>query len=155
MQVTECTSGDKKLVTVRALDKKDLRTVSTLGFSFNWAEAAKGGQVYKLCLAEDNTIIGLVSLIELPGDHRIEIKLLESSRGNIGKGKDYEGIAGNLISFACRKAILNYGDLACVSLLPKTVLKSHYMQKYGMLDGGRHLYLEGIELLVLTKKYPL
>lgn len=154
MHVIESVGGNKKLVTVRALENKDLKKITKSEFSFDWKKASKEGVIYKLCL-EDDSIIGLLCLADVPGDQRIEIKLLASSLKNVGGGKIYEGIAGCLISFAGREAVLKYGDLACVSLVPKTELRPHYMQKYGMLDGGRHLYLEGIELLELIKRYPL
>jgi hypothetical protein len=155
MQVTECASGKKKHVTARALDQGDFKKITKKEFSFDWKVAKKNAEVYKLCLTEDECIIGLVALVDTPTDQRIEVKLLASSLKNVGAEKVYEGIAGCLIAFACREALVRYGDLACVSLLPKTELKQHYMKKYGMLDGGRQVYLEGIELIELIKKYPL
>lgn len=96
-----------------------------------------------------------MGLIDWPGEKRIEIKLLASSVENIGKGKIYEGIAGCLIAFACRLAVDKYGAEACVSLVPKTELIKHYMQKYHMLHAGWQLYLEGKELNKLLKEYFL
>lgn len=110
--------------------------------------------MYKLSLAREDNIIGLVGFVDVPADYRMEIRLLASSSENVGKGKVYEGIAGSLISFVCREALAKYGDLACVSLIPKTELKQHYINKYGMLPGGRQVFLEGKELLDLIKKYP-
>jgi hypothetical protein len=155
MHVTECESGTKKRVTVKVLDKGDFKQITKKEYFFDWKAARKNARVYKLCLAEDGSIIGLVALVDTPSDHRIEIKLLASSVKNRGKGKTYEGIAGSLIAFTCREALVKYGDLACVSLLPKTELKQHYMKKYGMLDAGRQIYLEGTELMDLIRKYPL
>jgi len=155
MHVIESQGGTKSLVVVRTLDKGDLAKIKRKEYFFDWKSARKGADVYKLCLVDDDSIIGLVALVNVPTDQRIEIKLLASSKANVGSSKKYEGIAGCLLSFACREAISLYGELACISLLPKTELKQHYVTKYGMLDGGRHLYCEGKELMDLIKKYPL
>ena len=155
MHITECANGQKKHVAVRALDRGDLKKITKKEYSFDWKAAKRNAEVFKLSLTEDESIIGLVALADMRSDQRIEVKLLASSLENVGAGKVYEGIAGCLIAFACREALVKYGDLACVSLLPKTELKEHYMKKYGMLDGGRQVYLEGIELIELIKKYPL
>lgn len=32
-------------------------------------------------------------------------------------------------------------------------LKQHYIEKYGMLDGGRQVYLEKIALFTILEKY--
>jgi hypothetical protein len=85
-------------------------------------------------------------------DNRMEIKLLTSSIENVGATKNFEGIAACLLAYACGESLKNYGELACVSLLPKTALKEHYMEKYGMLDGGRHVFLEGKVLFDWVKK---
>ena len=139
MHVTECASGKKKHVTVRELDKVDFKKITKKGYFFDWKAVKKNAKVYKLSLTEDESIIGLVALADIPADQRIEIKLLASSLKNVGAGKVYEGIAGCLISFACGEALTKYGDKACASLLPKTELKQHYMKKFGILDGGRQI----------------
>ncbi|RZK66568.1 MAG: hypothetical protein EOO85_26675, partial [Pedobacter sp.] len=75
-------------------------------------------------------------------EERIDIALLAVSLENIGKEKKFDRIAGTLIAFACKEAIRNYNwQFPCVSLIPKTEIKTHYIKKYGMLDGGRQLYL--------------
>jgi len=76
----------------------------------------------------------LVSIIDFPKEFRLEMHLLCVSHENMGKGKRFEGIAGCLIAFVAGIAIEKYFDQACISLLPKTELRSHYKNKYGMLD---------------------
>jgi hypothetical protein len=153
MHVIESKSKAQKRVSVRALDPADFRKIKKHQYFFNWKSAAKEAIVYKLTLNGEEGILGLIALVDVPSEFRIEIKLLATSIENTGKSKIYEGIAGCLISFACREAVTKYGELAAVSLLPKTELKHHYMKKYGMLDAGRHVYLEGRELIDLIKKY--
>ncbi len=91
--------------------------------------------------------------MDIPAEYRMEIKLLASARENVGDGKEYEGIAGCLIGFACRESVKRYGDLACVSLMPKTELQEHYRRKYGMIDAGHQLCVEGLSLIKLINKY--
>ena len=83
----------------------------------------------------------------------MQIHLLCVSRENQGKGKKYDGIAGSLIAFSGRTAISKYFGQACISLLPKTELRAHYKSKYGMMDGGPQLFLEGAKLNAILKKY--
>jgi hypothetical protein len=83
----------------------------------------------------------------------VEIKLLANSKENQGRNKLYDRVAGCLIAYACSLASKKYEGEACVSLLPKTNLVSHYMQKYRMVDGGRQLYLENERLDYITNKY--
>jgi hypothetical protein len=85
----------------------------------------------------------------------MEITLLASSIDNQGKTKKYGRIAGCLIAFACRLAKALYGDDACISLIPKTALIKHYMQKYYMLYAGCQLYLEGVLLNKLLNEYHI
>lgn len=60
-----------------------------------------------------------------------------------------------LLAFAGRTALARYGPYACVSLVPKTALKKHYMKKYGMLDAGWQLYLDLDALNNIVAKYTL
>jgi len=87
MQVTECAGSKKKHVTVRVLDKGDIKAITKKEYFFDWKAAKKNAEVYKLCLSEDDSIIGLVALVDTPTDQRIEIKLLASSVKNMGQGK--------------------------------------------------------------------
>ena len=58
-------------------------------------------EVYKLTIVNNSSIIqGLLS-ITIEQDH-IYMNLLESSPFNIGKNKLYEGVAGNLVAYACK-----------------------------------------------------
>ena len=109
--------------------------------------------MFKLTLQGEPEILGLLALTDFPGEFRMQIRLLSVSRENLGKNKKYEGIAGCLIAFAGRTAVSKYFEQACISLLPKTELRSHYKSKYGMLDGGPQLFLEGARLHTIIKKY--
>jgi hypothetical protein len=122
-------------------------------FSFNWKNVKKQYPVYKLTVLDNNDILGLIALVEYLEEERIEIKLLAVSKDNIGKGKQFDGIAGCLIAFACKQALLKFKRFPCVSLIPKTEIKQHYIDKYGMTDAGWHLFLEGMSLFNIVKEY--
>jgi len=81
--------------------------------------------------------LGVMGLFDVPEEGRIEIKLLVNSKENQGRHKLYDRVAGCLIAYACYLATTKYEDGVCVSLVPKTNLIKHYMQKYRMADGGR------------------
>ena len=98
-------------------------------------------------------ILGLIALIDVPSEYRVEIKLIAVSKENSGRLKKYEGIAGCLIAYAAKEAVEKYRSLACVSLKPKTEIRQHYINKYGMQPGGEQVYLEGQELRDLINIY--
>ncbi|MCY1312637.1 hypothetical protein D9M70_630750 [compost metagenome] len=50
-------------------------------------------------------------------------------------------------------ALENYGELACVSLRPKTEIARHYMKKYKMRITGMSLSLEMPEIIDLINEY--
>ncbi|MEQ9289403.1 MAG: hypothetical protein RIG77_20920 [Cyclobacteriaceae bacterium] len=86
-------------------------------------------------------------------ESRIQIRLLAVSRENSGRNKKFDDIAGNLITFAGIQSVKKFGELACISLVPKTELIEHYMHKYSMLRAGKSLFLDGRELHQLISKY--
>ena len=151
MFVVNVENNQRCQVVVEPVVDKDYANITKARYFFNWKKE-KGGNVYKLvCKSE---IVGLIAFENCP-DQRIEITLLAVSKENRGKNKKYEGIAGVLIGFACRETNKLYGIEGCVSLVPKTSLKQHYIEKYGMQDAGYRVFLEGLPLLSLLRKYEL
>ncbi|HMQ59448.1 MAG TPA: GNAT family N-acetyltransferase [Flavilitoribacter sp.] len=122
------------------------------GFSFDW-ETEKRYEVYKMyLLSDDNTILGLVSLIDIPQEFRIHLNLLEVSKPHQGKNKELDLIAGCLIAHAAEIAIKR-GYYGFVSIEPKTQLIDHYQHKYGFRQYGRFLGIEGPASQNLVNKY--
>lgn len=134
------------------LDGQDFKSITKSKFYFDWKKE-KGNDIYKLVLNEE--ILGLMSCLCDEREKRIEIRLLSVSKDNRGRGKKYERIAGTLIGYACREALRRYGIGGCVSLVPKTRLKYHYIERYGMIDAGVQVFLEGEQLLDMLKEYEL
>ena len=109
-----------------------LNTVS--GDSFQ-TEVAKMTSVdlkkegYKLTIINNSSIVqGLLSLT-IEQDH-VYMNLLESAPFNIGKDKLYEGVAGNLVAFAC-KISFQKGFDGFVVFTAKTKLIKHYEENIG------------------------
>lgn len=155
MKITEISSGISKEVLIQLIEKEDLVQITTDRFSFDWKKEIKKEEVYKLTLPAEHHILGLICLQHHPAEERIEMKLVEVSKQNMGRNGLHEGIAGCLIAFAGRTALAKYGRYACISLVPKTNLRNHYIQKYGMIDGGWQLYLELDALNRIVAKYTI
>jgi hypothetical protein len=152
MVIVDSKSGVLKEVDITRVEQVDYKRITKSRFWFDWKEE-KPCNVSKLCLKGTDDILGLVSLDVFPSESRIEIRLLAVSIENRGKAKNFSRIAGNLIAFACIESIKNFGEMACISLVPKTELIQHYIDGYGMLPAGKSLFLDGNELLQLIKNY--
>lgn len=154
MTILEVATGKRRIVEVKPVEKKDFQKLTSKRYSFPWKQWRDKAAVYKLSLRSTMDIVGVMAISDIPGDQRIEIGLIAVSTENAGANKIFDGIAGCLIAFACQEAARKYGHDACVSLIPKTRLRSHYIAKYGMIDsGGLHLFLEGQSLFNIISKY--
>ncbi|WP_119079832.1 N-acetyltransferase [Chitinophaga alhagiae] len=155
MIVTEVLTQQEKEVLITAVVSGDFKRITRRRFFFDWKQVRNSCRLFKLVLEETGELLGLMALADHPEEKRVEIQLLAVSCENKGKEKMYEGVAGCLMAYACREALGLYELDAAVSLTPKTVLKEHYMQKYGMQDAGRQLYVEKGTLKNLLLKYDL
>ncbi|GAB5465882.1 MAG: hypothetical protein Kapaf2KO_13180 [Candidatus Kapaibacteriales bacterium] len=121
-QVSRFTINDSKLI------------IKQKGWNFDWIAELENdfNEVYKLSIINNPNIIqGLLSL-RRESDH-IFINLLESAPFNIGNNKLYEGVAGNLVAFAC-KLSFQYGFEGFVSFASKTKLIEHYKKTLGAIN---------------------
>ncbi|GAA3967998.1 hypothetical protein [Mucilaginibacter dorajii] len=155
MYIINQESGERKAVEVLPVSGSDLKRVNKTRYFFNWKPLMESCRLFKLVIKGADDILGLMALIDHPAEERTEIKLLTSSKENVGKGKQYDRIAGCLLAFAAREALGLYEKNPCISLLPKTNLKQKYIDKYQMIDGGRQLYLEDNPLMDLIERYLL
>jgi hypothetical protein len=105
---------------VSRLTKTDFKQVTKKSsWAFNWKSELDDNtrEIYKLTISNNPHIIqGILSLIIEP-DH-IYMNLLESAPFNRGRNKMYEGVAGNLVAYACKVSFQNGFEGACL-LLPK------------------------------------
>ncbi len=101
----------------------------TKDWNFNWVREAADYQVYKLIAVERPTIIqGLISVEEQRGFYFVS--LIENAPFNIGKEKEYLGVASNLFAFAC-KLSKESGYDGFVVFEAKTALIEHYKKTLG------------------------
>lgn len=153
MFIIECSTQQEREAFITAVESGDFKKITRRRFFFDWKLVRDSCRLYKLILAGSGEILGLMGLMDHPEEKRVEILLLAVSAENKGAAKIYDGIAGCLIGYACRDALEKYDAYAIVSLTPKTLLKAHYMEKYGMADAGRQVYLEKSALKNLLQKY--
>jgi hypothetical protein len=125
-------SGDSFATEVVRFTKADLKQVAKKnGWNFNWKKELEDNarEVYKLVITSSPEIIqGLLSLTIEP-DH-VFMNLVESAPFNIGKYKLYEGVAGNLVAFACQHSFQRGFD-GFVAFDAKTKLIPHYEKTLG------------------------
>lgn len=81
------------------------------------------------------------------------MNLLENAPFNVGRNKVYEGVAGNLVAFAC-KLSFQYGFEGFVTFTAKTKLIDHYKSALGANHiGGHRMIIETHIAKFLVQKY--
>jgi hypothetical protein len=135
-------SGDSFPTEVTRLTYEDLKLVTKKNnWTFNWKTevADNRREVYKLTITHNPRVIqGILSLTIEP-DH-VYMNLLESAPFNRGRNKLYEGVAGNLVAFACKISFQN-GFEGYLSFTAKTKLINHYIETLGAYNFGGHLMI--------------
>ncbi len=152
MNIVEVSTGESYPIEVLSVERTDYKSLSKARYSFDWKEE-KEQEVYKLVMKGQREIPGLVSIERIPSEWRIHIRLLTVSVENRGERKVFEKIAGNLIAFVSKMAVTDFGELACVSLRPKSSIARHYITKYKMHVTGLSLSLEVPEIIDLINQY--
>jgi hypothetical protein len=148
-------SGDSFQTEVSRLTSIDLKTITKKNdWNFDWKSEFKDIQkeVYKLTIVNNSSIIqGLLS-ITIEQDY-IYMNLLESSPFNIGKNKLYEGVAGNLVAYAC-KISFQKGYDGFVAFTAKTNLIKHYEESLGAFHfKNQRMIIETESSKKLVQKY--
>lgn len=132
-------SGDSFPTEIARFTIKDCKqTTKKNGWNFDWKSELNNdlNEVYKLTIVHNSDIIqGLLS-VRKEADH-IYMNLLENAPFNIGNNKLYEGVAGNLVAYACRLSF-QYGFEGFVAFTAKTKLIEHYEKTLGAYHFGGH-----------------
>jgi hypothetical protein len=132
-------SGDSFQTEVARFTLKDSKHITKKkGWNFDWKFELSNNlnEVYKLTIVYNPDIIqGLLS-IRKEADH-VFMNLLENAPFNIGNSKLYEGVAGNLVAYACRLSF-QYGFDGFVAFTAKTKLIEHYEKTLGAYHFGDH-----------------
>lgn len=148
-------SGDSFATEVSRLTKANLKQITRKnGWAFNWESELDINfrEVYKLTIVNNPLIVqGLLSLT-IESDH-IYMDLLESAPFNRGHKKVYEGVAGNLVAYAC-KVSFQQGFDGYVSFTAKTKLIEHYTKTLdATLFGGQLMIINTAAANKLINKY--
>jgi len=153
--IEKVSSGESFDTEVIPLVKNDLMQVTKKNrWKFNWKMEFndRNKEVYKLIIVQIPDVIqGLISLT-IEADH-IYMNLLESAPFNIGQTKEYQGVAGNLVAFACKRSY-ECGFEGNVAFTAKTKLIQHYIQTLGAcIIGGQRMAILEREARFLINKY--
>lgn len=129
-------------------------TIQKIGWSFDWKAEFNDltREVYKLTIVNNPNIIqGLLS-VTIEGDH-IFMNLLESAPFNVGKQKLYEGVAGNLVAYAC-KISFQKGYDGFVAFTAKSKLIRHYEETLGAFHfKNQRMIIDILSAEFLVTKY--
>ncbi|MDQ3110147.1 MAG: hypothetical protein M3R17_09645 [Bacteroidota bacterium] len=122
---------------IELLSLKELKSVAKNKeeCKFKW-QLEKDYEIYKLFRLDTDEMLGLMSIQYVPHALAIKIRLLESGKSNVGSTKQIDGIAGCLISWACRLSFIN-GFHGSIYLIAKSELIECYKKKYGMRQLGK------------------
>lgn len=152
MRILHAKSGRFHEATIEIITKDDWKEIAkSKQFKFDWTKEKKH-VIYGLKIVLNNKILGLVAIKDIPKEYRIHIELIENSRSNIGKEKEYDFIAGCMIAYVCELSF-GKGYDGFVSLKAKTELVNLYQKKYGFKEMGQFLYLPTENAKALIKKY--
>lgn len=147
-------SGESFDTEVIQISWNDRKLIKKTEWAFDWHKELKTPTnfVYKLTTLENPKIIhGLIALTD-KGDH-IFMDLIENAIFNKGKAKLYQGVAGNLIAFAC-KCAFEAGYDGVVAFTAKTSLIDHYEKSLGAKRfSGNNMFIDTKESLMLVKRY--
>ena len=152
MKIEETSTGKEYPVEILPVEGEDFSSLGKVRYFFDW-RIERNQEVYKLQMTGSSDILGIVSMERIPDEWRIHIRLLTVSKENKRSGKKYDKIAGNLITHIAKIAVLEFGELACVSLKPKSQIAQHYIDKYNMNVTGMTLSIEVPEILDLINLY--
>jgi len=152
MTIVEVQSGKVIPIEILLLENDDYKSISESRYYFDWKKEKKQ-EVYKLVIKGQTDILGLISIERIPSEWRIHIRLLTVSKENSGKGKIFENIVGNLMTHVAKLAVMEFAEMACISLKSKSAIEQHYIKKYNMSITGMTLSLEVPEILNLIKQY--
>lgn len=148
-------SGDSFPTEVSQFTLKDSKQITKKnGWNFNWKAELDNdyNEVYKLFIIGNPEIVqGLLS-VRKEADH-IFMNLLENAPFNIGHHKLYEGVAGNLVAYACKLSFQQEFE-GFVAFTAKTNLIEHYKETLGAHHfAGQRMFIETHAAKVLVEKY--
>ena len=130
------------------------------GWKFDWtASDLNGCEIYKLTLAGDEEIHGLIAISDMPHDSAVYVNLAESSPQNLGHNKKYAGVGGHLFAIAARRSY-DLGHSCFFFLDAKNIELVHHYENLlnARLLGRPHqyrMYVDEESAFKLIEKYSL
>jgi hypothetical protein len=109
---------------VSELSAEELNEITN--WQFNWLKESRFFKIYKLTTVVEPTVVQGLMSIE-PRQGHVFMSLIETAPHNFGSQKDYLGVAGNLVAFACKESF-EKGFGGYVSFVSKTQLIDHYIK---------------------------
>jgi len=152
MIVVDVETRQEHKVVIELVENRDFKNITKRRYFFDW-KIEREYNIYKLYLEGESDILGLVSFENIPNEWRIHIRLLTVSEENKGRDKQYEHIIGNLLTFVSKLAVKEYGEMSCISFIPKSKIAQHYIDTYDMRVTGMRLSLELTEILNMITFY--
>lgn len=152
MYIEEISTGICHKIVISHVDLNDYDRLSPEKYFFDWKKE-KAFEVLKLNRIGMDEILGVMSIQTNSDEWFYHIRLLSVSIENAGNSKIYDRIVGNLITYVSKRAIEDFGEKACVTLLPKTNFMPHYIQKYHFKLVGNVLCLTIPEIFTLIEEY--
>lgn len=118
------------------VNKKELSELK--GWNFNWLDDdLKDAEIYKLCIAGDKEIQGLVAVTDFQKDMAVYVNIAESAPHNLGKNKKFNGVGGHLFAIAAHISIeKGYGGFVFMDAKNSELVK-HYNKTLGAVLLGR------------------
>lgn len=153
--ITNTISGDSLPTEVSLLSKADVKTLNKKnGWLFDWKKELllADREVYKLTIIHNPQIIQGVVSLTVKTDH-VFLHLIENAPFNRNKEKLYEGVAGNLVAFACRLSFQRGSD-GFIAFHAKTNLINHYIKTLQASHFGNNLMvIDTNAARILVDKY--
>lgn len=148
-------TGDSFPTTVARTGMNDIKVTSkSNGWKFDRRKEFENisKEIYKLTITGNPAIVqGMLSLT-IKSDY-IFMNLLENAPFNLGKGKIYEGVAGNLVAYAYLISFQRGFD-GFIAFDAKTALIEHYQKTLGAVHfRGTRMVISEEAATVLVKKY--
>jgi hypothetical protein len=119
---------------VRPVDAGDFDGLEQ-GWRFDWRAEVRTKEIFKLIdPATPGAILGLLALQRCA--NYVEVTLLESHPEQVGRTKQFRGIADSLFAFAAQLSF-ELGGAGFVAIDAKTELIEHYQRTYGFERVGK------------------
>lgn len=112
------------------------------GWNFNWLDKElEYTEIYKLCVAGDKKIQGLVAVTDFKRDMAVYVNIAESAPHNLGKNKKFNGVGGHLFAIAAKISLeKGYGGFLFMDAKNTDLVKHYSKTLNAVLLGRPHPY---------------